>query len=690
MKAVRFIFLFLFSLLTTAYTFGAQTEPQQNAKREGSAPDNATRRFGIFIGSNNGGRERVMLRYAVTDARSMINVFSEMGGITGNDAILLAEPTIREINNRIDAVHRQVLNAKGTNRRTEVFFYYSGHSDEEGLLLNREKYSYRDLRDKINSIPSDMKIVILDSCASGAFTRLKGGEKTVPFLVDSSFTAEGYAFLTSSSANEASQESDRIAASYFTHSLVAGLRGAADSVGDGRVTLNELYRYAYADTLARTETSMHGRQHPSYDIQISGTGDLVLTDVNQTSASIAFDENLTGRLSIRNSNDHLIVELTKTVRPLELGLEPGFYSITLQQGSDLLRAEVTLTEGGRTVVTRNNFVRIGTEPARRRGDDISDSALFTGMLPPATLYTFFVNVAYEPFPFPLVGFINFGIGSHKLFQAGFINLNTENFDGLQASFINTTGGNFNGLQAGFVNTTRGDFSGLQASFINTSVGETKGIQAAFVNIAVKEMTGPQFGFVNIAAQNINGVQIGFVNYADSIKGIPIGFLSIVRNGGYQAIEYHFSEFFTYNIGIKTGVEKFYTSFNLAYNQTDEATLDNLATGFGMGSILPIGNIFYFNPELLSYSTWMESTLSYNSFIPYFGFNLGKFSIAAGPSVTWVIDIERLNNMYRHSNSRTSTSEQPALPKPLFSLQTFDINEYNMVVIGARVAARIRF
>ena len=240
MKTVRFIFISAM-LLAANLIFANQA-------------DNVTRRFGIFIGSNNGGRERVMLRYAVTDARSMIGVFSEMGGISGNDAALLVEPTIREINNSIDAMYRQVLSARNSNRRTEIIFYYSGHSDDEGLLLNREKYSYRALRDKINSIPSDMRIVILDSCASGAFTRLKGGDKTMPFLVDSSFTAEGYAFLTSSSENEASQESDRIGASYFTHSLVAGLRGAADSVGDGRVTLNELYRYAYAETLARTET----------------------------------------------------------------------------------------------------------------------------------------------------------------------------------------------------------------------------------------------------------------------------------------------------------------------------------------------------------------------------------------------------------------------------------------------------
>ena len=44
---------------------------------------------------------------------------------------------------------------------------------------------------------------------------------------------------------EAAQESDRICASYFTHYLVSGFRGAADLSGDGKVTLNEAYQFAF-------------------------------------------------------------------------------------------------------------------------------------------------------------------------------------------------------------------------------------------------------------------------------------------------------------------------------------------------------------------------------------------------------------------------------------------------------------
>jgi len=702
-------------------------------------PEGSMRRFGIFIGSNNGGKERVMLHYAISDAQAMSKVFKEMGGIADGDSILLVEPTIREVNNRIDALREQVLRSRGVYKRTEIVFYYSGHSDEEGLLLNRERYPYRDLRSRINNIPSDMRIVILDSCASGAFTRIKGGSKTQPFLVDSSLSAEGYAFLTSSSADEASQESDRIRASYFTHSLVSGLRGAADSVGDGRVTLNELYRFAYTATMAMTETSMYGAQHPSYDIQVNGTGDVVLTDIKETSAALAFDEKITGRLSIRDSSDHLIAEINKTAaRPLELGLEPGSYRITLQQGEILSRAQVTLVEGKRALVAQKDFTVISGTPARLRGDGEEekdgeeDEAEMETPQERNTLYTFFYNNVSEPFPFPLFGFVNIARGNHRGAQFGFINRNTGTFEGIQGSFVNTAGGDTRGVQAGFINTVvgniqgaqfgftntaagniqgaqfgfintdAGNLKGAQFGFVNTAAGDTRGAQYGFVNttsafngaqfgfvnIAAKESRGIQAGFVNTSAQKVNGVQIGFINYSDSIEnGVPLGFISIVRHGGYRAVEYSFSEFYPVTMGFKLGVEKLYTSFYVGYNPFTEFGREHPAFGLGLGSIFSITNVFFFNPEINAMSAFSreKGSAQLQSIVPLFGFRLGKhFSVTAGPSV-----------------SLASSFNEAEAPEPLFSImkytfnKTHDIMEHSVdasysIVVGARAGVRVSF
>ena len=151
------------------------------------------RRFAMFIGSNDGGHERVRLLYAESDAR-----------------------------------------------RVEFLFYYSGHSDERGLLLGEERVAYRDLKDSIEEIQADVNIAILDSCFSGAFTRHKGETRQLPFMIDESIQMKGHAFLTSSSADEAAQESDHIGGSYLTHYMIAGLWGAADSTRDEQISLNEV------------------------------------------------------------------------------------------------------------------------------------------------------------------------------------------------------------------------------------------------------------------------------------------------------------------------------------------------------------------------------------------------------------------------------------------------------------------
>src|SRR5262249_2301232 len=147
---------------------------------------------------------------------------------------------------------------------------------------------------------------VLDACASGAFTRLKGGVARPPFRVDASSAMRGHAFLTSSADTEAAQESDRIGASYFTHYLVSAFRGAADTSGDGRVTLNEAYQFAFAETLGRTVGTKGGAQHPSYDINLSGTGDVVMTDMRQTTAALVLGEDVSGRIYVRNSARQLV------------------------------------------------------------------------------------------------------------------------------------------------------------------------------------------------------------------------------------------------------------------------------------------------------------------------------------------------------------------------------------------------
>jgi hypothetical protein len=329
------------------------------------------RRFALVIGANDGGSGRAPLRYAVSDAERFARVLVDLGGVDAADAVLMKQPGAGELEQSLTRLRAQVAGAResvGGGGRIEVFVYYSGHADEKGLLLADDRYSYRSLRDHLDALPADVRIAVLDACASGAFTRLKGGRHRQAFLVDGAADMRGHAFLTSSSETEAAQESDRVGGSYFTHFLLSGLRGAADASGEGRVSVNEAYQFAFNETLGRTVETRAGAQHPSYDINLSGSGDVVMTDLRHTSATLVLAGSLEGRFFVRNARQELVVELFKPHgRRIELGLEPGRYEVRIEREAAGLVARPEVGEGARVVLGPQQFGPVRLEPTRARG-----------------------------------------------------------------------------------------------------------------------------------------------------------------------------------------------------------------------------------------------------------------------------------------------------------------------------------
>jgi len=263
----------------------------------------------------------------------------------------------------------------------------------------------------------------------------------------------------------------------------------------------------------------------------------------------------------------------------------------------------------------------------------------------ANVYSFFVNIVNEPFHFPLVGLVNIAIGNHILPQIGLINFNLNNLSSLQTGLINFVGGDFAGLQIGLVNTTGGSFQGAQISLIN--------------------LTG-----------KINGFQIGLINYANTIEnGIPIGLISIVRNGGFKAVELSINEIAHTNFAFKTGVEIFYTSFNVSWNPTIDWGY-SLLTGIGLGTHISISDNFFFNPELTFMSNMNigDTNLYYFSFAPNLGFRIAYgFSVLVAPTITWV----------------HSVNNDGEISKTFLALYNHEINTKNNLLIGGRLALRFQ-
>jgi hypothetical protein len=331
------------------------------------------RRYALVIGSNTGGGSgREKLRYAGHDADTVADVLQQLGGVSKPDLALLNEPTSASLDRELDELTKRVRSERKRGQRVELVVYYSGHSDESGILIGGSRYEYGRLRDRIRAVPADVHIAIVDSCASGSFTRTKGGAKVAPFLHDSSNQVEGFAFLSSSSADEDAQESDRIGASFFTYFLVTGLRGAADRNRDGMITLTEAYQFSYESTLGRTQNTTHGPQHPAYDMHLSGTGDVVITDLRSTDSALLLPANLRGKVTIVDASGRVAVELTKQAgEPLSLALPDESYTVHVENKEGAFAATVTL-DHATTALDPNELRRVAPEKTVARGLEIED------------------------------------------------------------------------------------------------------------------------------------------------------------------------------------------------------------------------------------------------------------------------------------------------------------------------------
>jgi hypothetical protein len=336
--------------------------------RAGTPATTPLRRFALVIGSNNGGTVREQLRYAGHDAETIADVLRQLGGVNQLDLSLLSEHDTREVDRAFDALSARVRAERMRGQRVELVVYYSGHADESGILVGGAHYDYARLRQRIRDVPADVHIAIVDSCASGSFTRMKGGARMPPFLRDSSNQVSGFAFLSSSSADEDAQESDRIGASFFTYFFVAGLRGAADRNHDGKITLTEAYQFAYEQTLGRTQNTAHGPQHPAYDMHLSGTGDVVITDLRSTESTLVLPAALRGRITVVDKAGRVAVELTKDAgEPLSLALPNETYSVHVDNGKGEFVAVITLDRGGEFAFEQGTLHRLSPEATVARG-----------------------------------------------------------------------------------------------------------------------------------------------------------------------------------------------------------------------------------------------------------------------------------------------------------------------------------
>jgi len=159
-----------------------------------------------------------------------------------------------------------------------LVLYFSGHGvrDEFGSLYLAVKNTKRDrlrstainssfIREGMDQSRSRRQVLILDCCNSGAFAQGTKAEIGGSAGTASAFEGTGYGrvVLTASDSTQFAWEGDKVIGettnSLFTHFLVKGLEGEADRDGDGVITVDELYDYAYEQIVSRTPKQTPGK-----------------------------------------------------------------------------------------------------------------------------------------------------------------------------------------------------------------------------------------------------------------------------------------------------------------------------------------------------------------------------------------------------------------------------------------------
>jgi alpha-glucoside transport system substrate-binding protein len=232
------------------------------------------RRLALIIG-NSIFRDPSLARLLTPDADvgSLADVLldKEIGGF--DDVKLL-------VNMAAATLRRSISHFFSNKTRDDLLMlYFSGHGvlDENGRLYLATKETERDylrgtaipaafINDEMDNSRSRRQVLILDCCHSGAFARGSKGTTGASVGTATAFEGKGYGrvVLTASDATQYAWEGDKVIGeaenSVFTHYLIEGMQtGKADSDGDGEITVDELYDYAYAQVVNQTPKQTPGK-----------------------------------------------------------------------------------------------------------------------------------------------------------------------------------------------------------------------------------------------------------------------------------------------------------------------------------------------------------------------------------------------------------------------------------------------
>ena len=301
------------------------------------------------------------LKYAFKDVDRIRHALEKVGGVSSSRVFVLDDPTIAALEKLVEKI---ILGLKKGSQQiglneTKLIFYYTGHSDINGLHFFDRMLSRSELHRVLDGFTVKTKVIILDSCYSGALAE-KGVKPAGAFTIPKADFDEphGTVFMTATSGSELAFEIDEIEGSLFTHHIVKGMYGLADLNRDGFVTIDELYQFVYKNMKLQALTLPQGiSQNPEFNSNLKGRGALVLSAPKMHHAQVILDQSITGSLTFSNEKGIQIYQVAKLdAAPKQVSLVAGEYQVFLHTGSRIGTSKLVLKEAETARLSKQNFI----------------------------------------------------------------------------------------------------------------------------------------------------------------------------------------------------------------------------------------------------------------------------------------------------------------------------------------------
>ena len=332
----------------------------------------ADKRIAIVVGNNIGIQGDLPLDYAERDAERVHRLLLEVAMVPADRAYLLIGKDAATLQDTINEVVGRLLELRRKGA-TSVIIYLAAHADGENLHLEGTLFPVKKLRQLVNRMPADLRLVVIDACRTPVLARQRGISRgpAVEVSLDRSEKVEGTVMIHSASFGEPAQEWTFLRGALFTHHLLSGLRGLADIDRNGKVSLAEAYSYAFRKTAAQAVLGRAHGQTPSYEYDIRGIGDWTFSVPEKFGSTLVLSGDLSGTWWIADRKNELVAEIAKTeIGDARVAVIPGWYRVVQPEGAFAWAVDVKLARGEVKHLSRADFVRMPLRKTRLRSSEV--------------------------------------------------------------------------------------------------------------------------------------------------------------------------------------------------------------------------------------------------------------------------------------------------------------------------------